>query len=158
MTIDLTSLLAGFSLPLLANWIASFFALRRQERTIEIEQITKERAKWRKRMRKLTKDIACAYFDNKIEAIPGKIAGLRAQLATSINPVDDQDDRKILEHFDDLFSGNKSDLNIFSKRISLLLKHDWERVKWECKPIYVKCFTRYSSKQRKWRHMDYRLV
>jgi hypothetical protein len=158
ITVDIPSLLAGFSLPVVAGWLASFLSLRKDERSIEIEQVTTERAKWRDNMRQITKEIAAVYFENKESPVPGKVAGLRGTLATSINPKDDEDDKRILSHFDELFTGNKSDLDVFSKRIALLLKHDWERVKWDCKPIYIKLFTRFSKKQRKWRAKNYRHV
>lgn len=158
ITLDIPSLLAGISLPVIAGWMASFISLRNAERAIEIEQVTKERAKWRNNMREIAKEIAEAYFENSKSSVPGKVAGLRGKLATSINPKDDEDDNRILSHFDELFSGNRSDLDVFSKRIALLLKHDWERVKWDCKPIYAKAFTRFTKKQRLWRSKNYRHV
>lgn len=158
LNLNIPSLLTGISLPLLGTWLTSFLALRKNERIIEIEEITRERAKWRKNMRKLTATIAAQYHENKTKPNPGNVAYLRCLLETSINPKDDQEDQKILEHFDDLFSNQKSDLNIFSKRIAILLKHDWERVKWDCKPIYIKILTRYSKNERKWRSSDYRKI
>lgn len=158
ITVDITSLLAGFSVPVIAGWLGSLLSLRKDERSIEIEQVTKERAKWRDNMRKITTEIAEVYFKNKTSPIPGRVAGLRGRLATSINPKDDEDDRMILSHFDEIFSGNRSDLDVFSKRIALLLKHDWERVKWDSMPIYIKAFAIFSKKQRLWRSKDYRHV
>lgn len=158
LTIDLTSLLAGITLTAIAGWLASFLALRKDERAVQMDQITRERTKWRDSMRKVTEEIAQAYFENRNQLVPGKVAALRARLVTSINPKDDKFDQEILTHFDELFSGSKIDLNVFTTRIALLLKHDWERVKWECTPIYVKLFTRYTEKQRKWRNPAYREI
>jgi len=152
---DVTSLLAGISLTAIAGWISSFFALRKDERTIQIDQITKERTKWRDRMRDISAEIAMTYFENRIQLSPGGVAKLRAKLATSINPKDILDN-EILSHFDDLFSGKRSNLEAFANRIALLLKHDWERVKWECTPIYWKFCTRYTKEQRAWRKPEYR--
>jgi len=64
----------------------------------------------------------------------------------------------ILTHYDEIFTGAKTDLDVLTKRIALLLKHDWERVKWECSPIYVKVFTRFTKKQRAWREPHYRAI
>lgn len=156
--IDLTSLLAGVSLTAVGGWIASFIAFRKDERAVQLEQVTKERTKWRDNMRKLCEEVAIAHVENKASAIPAKVASLRARLATSINPMDKTHDGAILAHYDRLFSGESDDLKLFAHRIALLLKHDWERVKWECTPLYIKPFRRFSKKQREWRQENYREV
>jgi len=136
---DLTSLLAGISFTAIAGWLGSFFALRKDERAVQVDQITKERTKWRDNMRKLTEDIVLAYyFEHNVTPVPRQISVLRARLTTSINLKDDEHDKAILAHFDDLFAAKSTDIDTFTKRIALLLKHDWERVKWDCTPIYVK--------------------
>lgn len=156
LSVNLPSLLAGVTLTVVAGWIASFLALRKDERAVQLDQITKERTKWRDSMRKITEEIVQTYFENQNQPVPGKVATLRARLVTSVNPKDDKHDQQILTHFDEIFAGSKTDVNVFTTRIALLLKHDWERVKWECTPIYLKVFTRFSSKQRKWRDSTYR--
>jgi hypothetical protein len=155
--IDLTSLLAGVSLTAVSGWIASFVAFRKDERAVQLEQVTKERAKWRDNMRKLCEEIAAAHAETGASPSSPKIASLRARLATSINPKD-KADIGILEHYDHLFSGEWKDAKLFTRRISLLLKHDWERVKWECMPLYQKPFLRLTTKQREWRQDSYREV
>ncbi|MDR7148756.1 hypothetical protein J2W49_000684 [Hydrogenophaga palleronii] len=154
--IDLTSLLAGISITAVGGWISYFIAFRKDERTIQIEQVTKERTKWRDNMRKLCEEITNAHVENRVNAIPAKVASLRARLATSINPKDSVNDGAILVHYDQLFSDGSDDLKGFTHRIALLLKHDWERVKWECTPLYVKPFKHLSKMQREWRHENYR--
>lgn len=109
-------------------------------------------------MRKATEEIVLAYHENQVSPIPSNVAALRARLVTSINPMGDANDDLILTHFDELFAGTNVDLNLFTKRMALLLKHDWERVKWECTPIYKKVFTRFTAKQRKWRSHNYRTI
>lgn len=158
LTIDLISLLAGVSLTAIGGWIASFVALRKDERAVQLEQVTKERTKWRDNMRKLCEQIAAVHIENKASPIPAKVASLRARLATSINPKDTTDDGAILAHFDRLFSGESDDLKVFAHRVALLLKHDWERVKWEGTPLYIKPFKRFSKKQREWRRKNYREI
>lgn len=156
--IDLASLLAGVSLTAVGGWIASFIAFRKDERAIQLEQITKERTKWRDSMRKLCEEIAIAHVENKASEIPAKVASLRARLATTVNPKDKTHDGAILAHYDGLFSSESDDLKVFAHRIALLLKHDWERVKWECTPLYIKPFKRFSKKQREWRQENYREI
>lgn len=156
--IDIISLLAGVSITAIGGWITSFIALRKDERAVQFEQVTKERTKWRDNMRKLCQEIACPQVENKAKPIPAQVASLRARLATSINPKDIANDGAILDHYDNLFSGESDDLKVFTHRIAILLKHDWERVKWECTPLYVKPFKRYSKKQREWRKDTYRAI
>ena len=151
--IDLASLLTGVIGGGIVGWIASFIAFRKDERAVQLEQVTKERTKWRDNIRKLCEDIAANYV-NKDKTL---VASLRACLATSINPKDIYD-KEILDHYDRLFFGESNDLEVFTRRIALLLKHDWERVKWECTPLYIKPFTRFTKKQREWREEDYRAV
>lgn len=155
MNIDLTSLFAGVSLTALTGWLGSILAFRKEERAVQIEQITKERTKWRENVRKLTEEIVLEYFAHKQSPESGKVAAYRSRLATALNPKSDHD-TKLLAHFDEIFSGQAADIDTFSRRIALLLKHDWERVKWECTPLYVKPFIRFTKKQRDWRSNDYR--
>lgn len=154
--IDITSLLAGISLTAVGGWIASFIAFRKDERAVQLEQVTKERTKWRDNMRKLCEEIAIAHVEHRINEKPATVASLRARLATSINPKEKIHDGAILAHYDRLFSGESDDLRLFTHRIALLLKHDWERVKWECTPLYIKPFKRFSKMQREWRQENYR--
>jgi len=51
---------------------------------------------------------------------------------------------------------HKGSMVDFSNAMSFLLKHDWDRVKWECMPIYVKPFKRFTKKQTEWRSSNFR--
>lgn len=153
MNIDLTSLFAGISLTAVGGWLTSFFALRKDERAVHIEQITKERTKWRHDMRLLTQEVVELYSNENVVPANEKKQKLRAKLATAINPGCDYDEH-ILKLFDNLT--HKGCMNDFTNAMSFLLKHDWERVKWECMPIYVKPFKRFTKAQRLWRSKDFR--
>jgi hypothetical protein len=109
MQIDLHSALAWLSAVLAGGWLASWLALRKDERAVQIEQVTKERAKWRESMRQLATAIAMTWEDTKVTPDRAKVAELRARLATSLNPKDEAHDGKILLHFDKLFSGESDD-------------------------------------------------
>lgn len=152
MDIDFTSLLAGVSIAAIGGWLASFLALRKDERAVHVEQITKERTKWRQDMRLLTQETV-ELFSNYTPPAHDKKQKLRAQLATSINPKCAYD-KHLLTLFDQLV--HKGSMVDFTNAMSFLLKHDWERVKWECMPIYVKPFKRYTEKQKEWRADDFR--
>lgn len=160
MSIDFASLntiLAGSGIAVVGGWIGAFFALRKDERGIHIKQITEERTKWRGAMRSLTTEIVNAYGNRSSQTEKHDTLELRARLATNLNPKC-EDDNKIIEHFDKLFAGSASDVEVFTKRMALLLKHDWERCKWESTPIYEKPFIRFTKKQREWRSQRYREV
>lgn len=157
MNIDITSLFAGISITALTGWLGSFFALRKDERAVQVEQITRERTKWRDNMRRLTEEIVLTYFENMEVPTLSKIAAHRSRLVTSLNP-HCKHDNKLLEHFNSLFSLGKTDIEVFTKRVALLLKHDWERVKWDCTPIYIKPFMRFTAKQREWRSQKFRNI
>ncbi|HAV1413642.1 hypothetical protein P3521_07600 [Vibrio parahaemolyticus] len=152
MNIDLTSLFAGISITAIGGWFASFLSLRKEERAVHIEQVTKERTKWRQDMRLLTQEIAELFNADLIPA-DDKKQKLRARLSTSINPNCDYD-KHLLVLFDQLT--HKGSMVDFSNAMSFLLKHDWERVKWECMPIYVKPFKRFTKKQTEWRSPNFR--
>lgn len=155
LNFDPISLFSGISLAIIGGWTASFIAFRKDERSVQLEQITQERTRWRDNMRALSEEIAANYATVANERDPVKIASMRARLATSISPQDPHD-IEILAHYDRLFASKPDDLRIFIRRISLLLKHDWERVKWECMPLYKKPFFYFTQKQRAWRRECYR--
>jgi hypothetical protein len=154
MEIDLASLFAGVSVTAVAGWLGSFFAFRKDERAVFIKQITEERTKWRYEMRKLTQDIVEIYSIQNIIPPREKTQSLRAKLETSTNPKCVYD-KKILEIFDSL--ADKDDCLEFTSIMSLLLKHDWERVKWECLPFYEKIYSYvFKRKNIDWKQSDYR--
>jgi hypothetical protein len=140
---------SGFSLVVLGGWIGSFLSVRKDERAIQIEQITEERTRWREKIRQLCDNIVKDLSGQRNQS-EGQIN--RSKLVTSLNPKD-PDDNEILVHYDALYSGDGTNLALFTKRIALLLKHDWERVKYECTPFYCKPFT-----NRAWRHKGFRKV
>lgn len=155
---SVSTILSGLSIAVLGGWVASLIAFRKDERSVQLNQITEERKKWRESMRKLSAEISALYIENKATPSPSKVASLRATLATSMNPKDVENDGAILSHYDRLFFANSDDLSMFNHRIALLLKHDWERVKWECMPLYLKPLFRFTKKQRAWRSKNYREI
>ena len=154
---SLNALLVGTGIAVVGGWIGAFFALRKDERSIQVTQITVERTKWRDVMRSLTTDIVQGYRSHPTGLALPEVAVLRARLATNLNPKC-VDDNGIIEHFDRLFAGTTSDIEVFTRRMALVLKHDWERCKWDCTPIYIKPFIRLTRKQREWRSACYRRV
>jgi hypothetical protein len=115
--------------------VGGLVSLRTSERQIAIENVTKERTKWREKIRGLALEIHRAATSKNTD----KLNELHLEFALALNPKDGEDE-KILECIR-LIPGETTDdvLKEFTKRVSLLLKHDWERAKWEAKPVWWRC-------------------
>ena len=98
------------------------------QRRIEVENVTQERAKWRGQVRELNLQVHDAILRNQDNK--KQLKGLRSQLTVLLNPTDAKD-RKILDSITEGSNGPEERAEEFAKRISLLLKHDWERAKLE---------------------------
>lgn len=113
--------------------IAALVALRSSERKIEVENITQERAKWRTEIRAKALQVHQAAIgrDDK------RLAELALEFQLMLNPIDDQEDDALLSCIRRLHGLTESttELKEFSKRVALLLKHDWERAKIEAKAL-----------------------
>lgn len=98
------------------------------DKKIIIENITKERQKWRESIRNLVLEVNEYCNNNDFK----KINSIQAQFQVLINPYDNND-KKIIELLGELQKGDKNRelLLIFNDSISKLLKHDWDRVKKE---------------------------
>ena len=113
--------------------VAALVTLRSSERKIQVENITQERAKWRKSMRELADELVKAAKSNdKV-----KTECVSAQLVLNLNPFDEQDLQLACAARN--LSG-EDDINVrieeFVTRLSLLLKHDWDRAKRESMPWF----------------------
>lgn len=98
------------------------------ERRIAMKYITEERAKWRDKVRKL----ALKGYDKILKRNEEGIRRVRSELRVLLNPFS-REDRKIIWCM--IVNGprqtRKRRAERFDRRISLLLKHDWERAKLE---------------------------
>ena len=129
----------------LGGLVSAYVMRANSERRIYIENVTRERAKWRERIRIIASNYLVA--DNKLKM------KLEIELATRLNPYA-SDDMKLLEALKSATTENHKELEI---RIALLLKHDWERAKEEAKPRrmlpvrrvtyeeYMKCYSHYKE-------------
>lgn len=119
----LSSVLIG----ILAAVITGFVAWHLGERQVRIRNVTEERAKWRDRLRALAADLAAVPEDKPLERRKAAM-GLRLLL----NPYDELD-RELVAILNRMEKDGLSptDLQQFSLRLQLLLKHDWERAKRE---------------------------
>jgi hypothetical protein len=102
---------------------------------VKIENITKERAKWRDSIRQKALNVQkAAASRNNVW-----LEELHLELTLLLNPFD-ADDRAILEVIR-LLKSSPDDAHIteFGDRISLLLKHDWDRAKREAGEESIFC-------------------
>ncbi|MCP4353104.1 MAG: hypothetical protein GY795_47240 [Desulfobacterales bacterium] len=118
-----------------AALISGIIAIRNSERNFEIENITKERTKWREKIREKNVQIQEAHQNKE----SGKIEAVGAELRLLLNPMDALD-RDILSEINWLKNSESTpdDMERFSIKLSLLLKHDWERAKQETKNAFHK--------------------
>ena len=115
-------ILSFFGTAAVGASITAFFTFRNNERNIKTKNITEERAKWREKIRELNTEASKA--DNEKD-----FKRFQYEFRVQLNPFDN-DDNEIIELFDDIndLDEKKKELSI---KLSLLLKHDWERSKSE---------------------------
>lgn len=115
----------------LAGLVAASVALRTSERKIQIENITQERAKWRKSIRELSDEIVQAASGTD----QGLLERLCAKLTLNLNPFHGEDIQIVKSARELIISANRTAaIQEYVQRVSLLLKHDWDRAKYEAKP------------------------
>lgn len=131
MYLDKELVIAVASSSVVAGIVAGLVSLRTNSRNIKVANVTKERAKWRDKVRDRALEIHMAVSEGK------DLANLHSQMALILNPLD-REDRAILRVIETLPAQDSCGamLKEFTERISLLLKHDWERAKWESSSIF----------------------
>lgn len=130
---DLSTVLGS---GVVAGLVASLVTLRTTERKIAIENITQQRQLWRDKVREKSLETSKAYKDKDVS----KLKELYGEFQLILNP-EDSNDKSILDTLWDMQDKDKTgDLIIeFTEKLSLLLKHDWERAKLEAKPVWHFC-------------------
>jgi hypothetical protein len=109
--------------------VAALVAILTAERRIATENVTQERAKWRKDV----KDIALEVHNAIASREEAKLRELRTKFALNLNP-HDREDIGILNTIalpEAAHDMHKEFAEEFVVRVALLLKHDWERAKYE---------------------------
>ena len=126
---------AFLSSSVVGGLVAGFVALRSSERKIQIENVTQERAKWREKIRIKSVEVHQA----AVAGNSAKLAELHLEFSHNLNPFH-QEDKGILAVIAALKNRDTLDIKLseFTDRVSLLLKHDWERAKHEAKPWFFR--------------------
>ena len=128
-----TALLSG----VIAALVAAVVTLYKSGKAISIENITQERQKWRDKIRELAQKIVAAYRGHNTE----ELLSLHVEMHLLLNPMD-KDDKSILCTIREMIEQpGTDDLHLeLAEKLSLLLKHDWERAKQEVRPFWRKPF------------------
>lgn len=101
------------------------------QKRISIENVTQERAKWRTDIRRTALDA----HDAMVDGDPTKVERVRNELRALLNPYD-REDCKLIACLELGCAGDGVRwTNEFARRVALLLKHDWERAKWEASSL-----------------------
>lgn len=121
-------------LTFVAGILAAYVAFWNSERKIAIDNITKERAKWRDKIREISLDVYKAIISGNKECL----TELQSRFRLLLNPEDEEDNRilQLISIKDEQERSEQAEM--FSIRVSYLLKHDWERAKLESKPLFMR--------------------
>ncbi len=140
------SVLDTVFIGIIGGGIGAFATISVANKNIEMENITQERRNWREKIRDKASEVVTAYQAKD----KNKLTKLYVDFQVRLNPYDNNDIeildtlRKMKEDIakKDIYTDINEDLiDELSKKLALLLKHDWERAKIEVKPFY--CFTKY---------------
>ncbi|RLA03272.1 MAG: hypothetical protein DRQ54_10980 [Gammaproteobacteria bacterium] len=118
-------------LTFIGGLVTAYVTLWNAERKIAIDNITKERAKWRDKIRELALEVHKAI--ELEDAL--KLSELKNQFRLNLNPTDEKDNN-ILALISSVEKDKHKQAEQFSLCVSYLLKHDWERAKLESKPLF----------------------
>ncbi|AIA73515.1 hypothetical protein FF32_01265 [Halomonas campaniensis] len=129
---DLPTILSS---GVVAGLVAGLVTLRTSERKIAIENITQQRQQWREKIRDVAQRIKSSYKKDEKEELQSQYVEMQLLL----NP-EDVDDRSILDTIWSMAEESAPGvLHIeLAEKLSLLLKHDWERAKREAKPVWYR--------------------
>lgn len=118
----------------LAAIVAAIVAAWTAQRKISIENITQDRRAWREKVREKSLSV----HDSMVSRDQESLDKLRAEFRAILNPTDD-DDKAIISCISLPDEGKEVErAEEFAKRVALLLKHDWERVKLEAGPFVMR--------------------
>lgn len=132
---------AGISLlsVIIGGFIVAISAQSIAQRRIQMDNVTQERAKWRNKIRSLVPKVHKAIMMEDIDCRKRELQRYQNIFRTLLNPYDCADNKIIKAIGCTYISQTDSEIQAkkFGKRVSRLLKHDWERAKEEVKhPIF----------------------
>lgn len=120
-----------------AGVVSAFVSIWSTQRKISIENITKERKEWREKVRVKTLEVHNALVGRNDD----ELKRLKVEFTLILNPTvsSDNDDLSIIKCIKLPKEGNEINCSDeFSKKVSYLLKHDWERSKLEAGSFFCR--------------------
>ncbi|TNL48282.1 hypothetical protein [Acinetobacter bereziniae] len=148
---DVTSIVGWLATGGLIVWVTAFITLRKDDRSVVIDNVTKERKEWRASLRNWSAEVSSLALTDKW--CVHNYLRLRSDLVTRLNP-NNKYDIDVINVFDQLSPGNEgckinvSTLISLQEKVGCLLKQDWERVKYvESMPFYMKYISINKSKK-----------
>ena len=114
------------------------------QRRIQMENVTQQRAKWRKEIRKLAPKVHDLIMKEDYSVLGNRTLELQKYqiiFRTLLNPTDPEDSEiiKVVSRACIAEEDAKELAKEFGERVSLLLKHDWDRAKEEVKHPLLQC-------------------
>lgn len=111
--------------------VGGLVTIRVAARNIRLQHITEERRKWRDRLREIAVRFHTAAVDTDTMR-DNRLRVLVMELQLNLNPTDEED-RGIVAVCRAICGTGESHAGLaeLADRLALLLKHDWERAKWE---------------------------
>jgi|ERR1700730_5097726 len=117
----------------IAALVSALFSVLTTERGIAAAHVTRERMKWRDKIRSLALEVYKELASHSPDS--DKLNELRTRFSFHVNPHHGVD-HDILQLID---ASNASRADEFRQRVALLLKHDWERAKHEANLMRKLC-------------------
>ena len=130
MAEPLSTLQIVLTSSVVAGVVSAFVSTWTAQRKISIENITKERKEWRKKIRVKSLEVHNALVGKNDD----DLKRLKVEFTLILNPTisNDNYDIKIIEYIKLPDDGKEIDCSDeFTKQVSYLLKHDWDRSKLE---------------------------
>lgn len=118
-----------------AALVAALVSMVTSERRIAAKNVIQERKIWREKIRTLAAEVFVVLFNPDLHNRENVLRTLRAKLFLLLNPHDIMD-QEILQTIEVI---NTDRADEFTQRITLLLKHDWERAKREASLVHRLC-------------------
>lgn len=112
------------------------------QRRIQMENVTQHRKKWRKEIRDLVLKVHDVIMENEqSERRTQELQKYQNIFRTQLNPYDPEDNEiiEVIGRACNHTENAKELAKEFGKRVSILLKHDWDRSKEEVKHPLLRC-------------------
>jgi len=138
--VDLKIIIAIIGSSVLAALVTAMFSRVHQSRSITVRYVTEEREKWRESLKLAMSELSG--FVNLPDSDESKLKNIRKtstyiKLCLNPNPKHLADVTALSKIEELCHSPSYETFNIIEKEIQSILKHDWERVKFETQGVHL---------------------